>query len=64
MDTSAAEQLPLGEVARRLGVGLNAVLELIYDGRLPAMVDRSSGRLLVDEADVERVKGAPLRQTP
>jgi hypothetical protein len=38
-----------------LGMTVDGVFQLIYDGELPAMPERASGRLLVG-ADVERIR--------
>jgi hypothetical protein len=41
----------LAEFARRLGVGVEAVLQLVYEGRLQPKLDSGSGRLLFTEQD-------------
>jgi excisionase family DNA binding protein len=45
--------ITLGEAARRLGITVDALLELIYDGRLIATADPATGRLLVKSDDLE-----------
>lgn len=45
--------LTLGEAARHLDMAVDGVLQLIYDGTLPAVPERATGRLLVEGADVE-----------
>lgn len=56
METLREATLTLGQAARRLGMTIDGVLQLIYDGTLPAMPEGASGRLLVKSADVERVR--------
>jgi excisionase family DNA binding protein len=45
--------ITLGEAARRLRITVDALLELIYDGRLPATPDPSTGRLLIKPTDLD-----------
>jgi excisionase family DNA binding protein len=45
--------ITLGEAARRLRITVGALLELIYDGRLPATPDPSTGRLLIKPSDLD-----------
>jgi excisionase family DNA binding protein len=45
--------ITLGEAARRLHISVDALLELIYDGRLPATPDPSTGRLLIKPTDLD-----------
>lgn len=47
--------MTLGEAARRLGTTVDALLALIYEGRLPATPDPSTGRLLVKGSDLEQL---------
>lgn len=56
METVQDATLTLGEAARRLGRTVDEALQLVYDGELPAVPDRATGRLLVDAADVERLR--------
>lgn len=56
MDAVQEVTLTLGQAARRLRTSVDEALQLIYDGRLPAVPERASGRLLVDSADVERIR--------
>lgn len=56
MEALQDAMLTLGQAARRLGMTVDGVLQLIYDGKLPAMPESASGRLLVESADVERVR--------
>jgi hypothetical protein len=44
--------MTLGEAARRADTTVDALLTLIYDGRLPAVPDPSTGRLLVKAGDL------------
>jgi excisionase family DNA binding protein len=55
VDMGAVQEatITLGEAARRLGITVDALLELIYDGRLIATADRATGRLLVKSDDLE-----------
>ena len=48
--------LTLGETARRLDTTVDGVLRLVYDGVLPAVPERATGRLLLDSADVESLR--------
>jgi hypothetical protein len=56
MEAVQEATLTLGQAARRLGMTVGGVLQLIYDGELPAVPERASGRLLVNGADVERIR--------
>jgi excisionase family DNA binding protein len=55
VDMGAVQEatITLGEAARRLGITVDALLELIYDGRLIATADPATGRLLVKSDDLE-----------
>jgi excisionase family DNA binding protein len=55
VDMGAVQEatITLGEAARRLGITVDALLELIYDGRLTATADPATGRLLVKSDDLE-----------
>lgn len=44
--------ITLGEAARRADTTVDALLTLIYDGRLAAVPDPSTGRLLVKARDL------------
>jgi hypothetical protein len=55
MGTVQEATLTLGEAARRAGTTVDALLTLIYDGRLPATPDPSTGRLLVRASDLEQL---------
>lgn len=55
MGTVQETTLTLGEAARRLGTTVDALLKLIYDGRLPATPDPSTGRLFVKLNDLEQM---------
>jgi hypothetical protein len=48
--------ITLGEAARRADTTVDALLALIYDGRLPATPDPSTGRLLVKPTDLEHLR--------
>lgn len=56
MDAVQEATLTLGQAARRLGTSVDEVLRLVYEGKLPAVPERASGRLLVNSADVERLR--------
>ncbi|QBI18476.1 DNA-binding protein [Egibacter rhizosphaerae] len=56
MDVVQEATLTLGQAARRLGTSVDEVLRLVYEGTLPAVPERATGRLLVDSADVERLR--------
>lgn len=56
MEALQEATLTLGQAARRLGMTVDGVLQLIYDGELPAVPEGASGRLLVKNADVERLR--------
>jgi hypothetical protein len=49
--------MTLGEAARRADTTVDALLTLIYDGRLPAVPDPSTGRLLVKAGDLAELSG-------
>ncbi|CAN5304901.1 hypothetical protein BH23ACT9_BH23ACT9_32160 [soil metagenome] len=55
MGTVQEATITLGEAARRADSTVDALLTLIYDGRLPATLDPSTGRLLVKSSDLERL---------
>jgi hypothetical protein len=55
MGTVQEATITLGEAARRADSTVDALLTLIYDGRLPATPDPSTGRLLVRSSDLERL---------
>jgi hypothetical protein len=48
--------ITLGEAARRLGITVDALLELVYDGRLTAKPDPATGRLLVKSDDLAQLR--------
>lgn len=54
----AAEEktLTVGEAARRLNVTVEALLEVVYSGRLPARADAASGRMLINEVDLQAMQ--------
>lgn len=56
MGTVQEATLTLGEAARRLGTTVDAVLQLVYDGTLPAVAEHATGRLLVNGDDVDRFR--------
>lgn len=58
MGTVQQIRITLGQAARRLGTSVDAVLELVYAGRLAAEPEPSTGRLLVKLADLEAFAGA------
>ena len=57
MGTVQEATITLGEAARRYNTTIDALLTLIYDGRLPATPDPSTGRLLVKPEDLEQLAG-------
>jgi hypothetical protein len=59
VDMGAVQEatITLGEAARRLGTTVDALLALIYEGRLAATPDPSTGRLLVRTQDLEQFRG-------
>lgn len=48
--------ITLGEAARRLDTTVDALLELIYEGRLTATPDPTTGRLFVRSDDLEQLR--------
>lgn len=56
MEAVQESMVTLAEAARLLGTPLEALLQQIYDGVLPAAPERSSGRLLVSVVEVERLR--------
>jgi excisionase family DNA binding protein len=56
MGTVQEATITLGEAARRLGITVDALLELIYEGRLSATPDQATGRLLVRSSDLEQLR--------
>lgn len=50
--------ITLGEAARSFDTTIDALLELIYEGRLQATADPSTGRLRVKRADLEQLSQA------
>jgi hypothetical protein len=52
MGTVQEATITLGEAARRADTTVDALLALIYDGRLPAVPEASTGRLLVKPSDL------------
>jgi hypothetical protein len=56
MGTVQEATLTLAEAARRLGLDIDDLLGRIYRGELPAVAERSSGRLLISASDVERMR--------
>lgn len=56
MGTVQEATITLGEAARRLGTTVNALLELIYAGRLSATPDPATGRLLLRSDDLEQLR--------
>ena len=54
MGTVQEATITLGEAARRLDTTVDALLELIYDGRLKATPDPATGRLLLKGSDLEQ----------
>jgi excisionase family DNA binding protein len=55
MGTVQEATITVGEAARRLDITVDALLALIYDGRLPATPDPATGRLLVKSSDLEQL---------
>lgn len=55
MGTVQEATLTLGEAARRLETTVDAVLQLVYEGHLPATPDPATGRLLVRSGDLDRL---------
>lgn len=56
MGIERAGMLTLGEAADLLDVEIGQLLELVYSRQLPATVVRESGRMLLDEADIQRLR--------
>ncbi|MBA2731174.1 MAG: helix-turn-helix domain-containing protein [Euzebyaceae bacterium] len=56
MGTVQEATLTLGEAARRLGISVETLLRLIYDGKLAATPEPASGRLLVSSKDLEGIR--------
>jgi len=54
MQMSEANTLTVAEAARHLDIGVEALLELVYREAITATVQRETGRILLDERDVER----------
>jgi excisionase family DNA binding protein len=54
MKTSERRTLTAGEAARQLGLTIDAVLDLVYRGEITAAVERTSGRLMIDESALDR----------
>ena len=59
MATVEERTITLGEAARRLGTTVDAVLELVYAGRLNAEREPSTGRLLVDAEELRSLTSPP-----
>jgi hypothetical protein len=56
MGTVQEATITLGEAARRLDTTVDALLELIYEGRLKAMPDPATGRLFVKSDDLAELR--------
>jgi hypothetical protein len=52
MGTVQEATITLGEASRRANTTVETLLALIYDGRLPAVPEASTGRLLVKSSDL------------
>lgn len=53
MESVQEATVTLGEAARRLDTSVDAVLSLIYEGRIRARPDPASGRLLIRAEDLD-----------
>lgn len=53
------ERLTVPAAARRLGMSVEALLDVIYSGQVPAELEPETGRLLLDHRDVERLRTEP-----
>lgn len=56
MGTVQEATITLGEAARRLDTTVDALLELIYAGRLTATPDPATGRLFVRSNDLAKLR--------
>ncbi len=58
------ERLTVPEAARRLGMSVEALLDVIYSGDVPAKLETETGRLLLDHRDVDRLRAEPRSRHP
>jgi excisionase family DNA binding protein len=56
MGTVQEATITVGEAARRLKITVEALLDLIYAGRLPATPDPATGRLMVKGDDLAALR--------
>ena len=62
MESVREGMLTLGEAAYLLGIHMEQLLELVYSRQVPAKVVRESGRMLLDEADIQRLRNRQSTQ--
>lgn len=55
-------KLTSGEAAYLLGIDMEQLLELVDSRQVPAKVVRESGRMLLDEADIQRLRNRQSTQ--
>jgi predicted HTH domain antitoxin len=62
MESVREGMLTLGEAAYLLGIDMEQLLELVYSRQVPAKVVRESGRMLLDEAEIQRLRNRQSTQ--
>lgn len=56
METPRESTLTLGEAAHRLDMAIDELLELVYSQQVPGRLQPDTGRLLLEERDVEQLE--------
>ena len=62
MESVREGMLTLGEAAYLLGIDMEQLLELVDSRQVPAKVVRESGRMLLDEAEIQRLRNRQSTQ--
>lgn len=63
METAGKHRLTLAEAARQLDMSVDALMQLVYSREVPASLQPGTGRLLLDEVEVERLRSQGQRHS-